>query len=253
MSKQRLGIVAMVGLLLVSGQADRARADTPVHGYRVIGSWPHDSRAFTQGLVFQGGFLYESTGRRGRSTLRQVRLETGEVVRERKIADRFFAEGLTSLNDRLYQLTWTSNTGFVYERASLRRLRAFSFSGVGWGLTDDGEHLILSDGSNRLRFLDPETFEEHRSVRVTDGAEPVDGLNELEYVRGEVYANVRHTNRIVRIAPDSGRVLGFIDLTGLLGADQTKLNGIAFDERNDRLFVTGKLWPRLFEVEVVRR
>ena len=246
-------VLLLLFLGLIAGQQTLAGSSAPTYGYRVIERHPHDARAFTQGLVYANGFLYESTGRHGASTLRKVRPETGEIIRQRALPDRYFAEGLTSRNGRLVQLTWRSNTGFVYDRASLRRLHTFSYPDEGWGLTDDGDHLIMSDGSDTLRFLDPDTFEEHRRVRVMDGGESVNGLNELEYVGNAIYANVRHTNRIVMIAPDSGRVVGWIDLTGLLRSDQEKLNGIAYDEDNDRLFVTGKLWPNLFEIELMRR
>ncbi len=224
----------------------------PVHGYRVVASYPHDPQAYTQGLVYRDGFLYESTGRRGESDLRKVRLETGEVVRRVALADRFFAEGLAIWRERLIQLTWESRTGFVYDLDSFRERATFAYAGEGWGLTHDGRHLIMSDGSASLRFLDPESFEVARRIRVRDGTTPVEGLNELEYIRGEIYANVWQTDRVVRIDPTSGRVRGWIDLSGLLRQDghYGVLNGIAFDSRRDRLFVTGKLWPRLFEIEL---
>lgn len=252
--KKRLA--AVIAVLFLPALAESAEGPSaPVHGYRVVASYPHDPQAYTQGLVYRDGFLYESTGRRGRSELRKVRLETGEVVQRRALADRFFGEGLALWRDRLIQLTWQSQTGFVYDRETFRERATFSYSGEGWGLTHDGRHLVLSDGSADLRFVDPESFELVRRVRVRDGATAVDDLNELEYVRGEIYANVWQSDRIVRIDPASGRVRGWIDLSGLLdtGDGHGVLNGIAFDADNGRLFVTGKLWPRLFEIEVTAR
>jgi len=230
----------------------------PVYTFRVVNSYPHDPDAFTQGLIYRDGFLIESTGRKGQSTLRKVKLETGEVVQQVRLDPRYFAEGLASVGRRLIQLTWQSNVAFVYDTATFNMERTFSYPGEGWGLTDDGTRLIMSDGSDTLRLLDPATFRERARISVRDGPAVVRNLNELEFVNGEVYANIWHTNRIARIAPDSGRVTGWIDLTGLLSTvyqlePEAVLNGIAYDARGDRLFVTGKLWPKLFEIEVRRR
>ena len=224
--------------------------------YKIVHTYPHDSRAYTQGLIYLDGHLYESTGLNGHSSLRMVDLETGRVQQEIPVPGKYFAEGLTNWGSTLIQLTWQSHIAFVYDRFSFRQLRTFHYSGEGWGLTQDGTHLILSDGSATLRFLDPETFELVRSIEVKDHGSPVTQLNELEYIRGEIYANVWHTDRIARIAPETGRVLGWIDLTGLLDANEhpdpeAVLNGIAYDSVHNRLFVTGKLWPKLFEIKVV--
>ena len=234
----------------------RAQTAAPVDTFRVVNSYPHDTAAFTQGLIFHQGFLFESTGLQGRSTLRRVKLETGEVVQQHRVDMPHFAEGLTEWNGQLVQLTWQSNTAFVYDLASFARRRTFGYAGEGWGLTHDREGFILSDGTEQLRFLQPDSFREVRRVTVTDGGVPVSDLNELEYVRGEVYANVWQTDRIARISPESGRVVGWIDLRGLMSAGDrldpdAVLNGIAYDAASNRLFVTGKLWPRLFEIEVV--
>jgi glutaminyl-peptide cyclotransferase len=229
----------------------------PVYSFRVVNSYPHDPDAFTQGLIYRDGFLFESTGRQGHSTLRKVKLETGEVVQQVRLDAKYFAEGLASWGRRLIQLTWRSNVAFVYDEGTFSVENTFRFSGEGWGLTDDGSRLIMSDGSDTLRFLDPATFRERARVSVGDGSTPVSNLNELEFVKGEIYANIWHTDRIARISPDSGRVVGWIDLTGLLPAvyqleSEAVLNGIAYDDRGDRLFVTGKLWPKLFEIKVTR-
>jgi glutamine cyclotransferase len=224
--------------------------------YRIVHSYPHDPHAFTQGLVYADGQLYESTGLYGQSSLRMVDLETGRALQTLPVAARYFAEGLTTWGSTLIQLTWQEHTALVYDRFSFRELRSLSFTGEGWGLTEDGKALILSDGSAHLRFLDPSTLRELRTITVTDRGKPVTELNELEYIHGEIYANVWHSDRIARIAPATGEVLGWIDLTGLLPAAEHStaeavLNGIAYDATHDRLFVTGKLWPKLFEIKVV--
>ncbi|MCS6846303.1 MAG: glutaminyl-peptide cyclotransferase [Anaerolineae bacterium] len=223
--------------------------------YTVVNAYPHDPGAFTQGLVYADGVLYESTGLYGRSSLRRVALETGEVLQQRDLPAEYFGEGLALFDGRLIQLTWQNNTGFVYEAASFELQRTWAYPTEGWGLTHDGTHLIMSDGSATLRFLDPVTFQVQREVLVTDGGRPVVRLNELEYVNGEVFANVWQTDWVARIDPQSGRVLGWIDLGGLLTPEERQgidvLNGIAYDAQNDRLFVTGKLWPKLFEITLV--
>jgi glutamine cyclotransferase len=207
-------------------------------------------------LVFENGVLYEGTGLYEHSTLRRVELETGDILQIRELSDRFFGEGITIYGDRIIQLTWRSHIGFVYDKNSFELLQEFNYSTEGWGITYDGEHLIMSDGTSTLHFLDPQTFEETGQVEVFDNDGPVTRLNELEYVQGEVYANVWQTDRIARIAPETGRVVGWIDLEGLLSAEDHSepvdvLNGIAYDADNDRLFVTGKLWPKLFEIELI--
>jgi len=231
------------------------RAPVPVSGYKVVNAYPHDPDAYTQGLIYRGGFLYESTGRNGHSTLRKVKLETGAVLQQRRVDEEYFAEGLTEWKGRLFQLTWQSNVAFVYDLASFAPVRTLRYPGEGWGLTGAPEGLILSDGSAVLRVLDPETFREIRRVTVRDAGVPIDQLNELEFMRGEIWANVWHTDRIARIAPQTGRVVGWIDLSGLMSTYRLEaeavLNGIAYDAATQRLFVTGKLWPRLFEIQLV--
>jgi glutaminyl-peptide cyclotransferase len=223
--------------------------------YRVIHAYPHDQHAFTQGLVYLDGHLYESTGIRGQSTLREEDLETGRILRMQLVSDKYFAEGLTEWKNTLIQLTWQSHIALVYDRATFRLLRTFHYDGEGWGLTHDAKSLILSDGTATLRFYDPDTFKQLRRITVKDGSKPVTYLNELEFIHGQIYANVWHSNRIARISPTNGRVLGWIDLKDLmprdqLSSDEAVLNGIAYDSVHDRLFITGKLWPKVFEIAV---
>lgn len=231
-------------------------AQTPEYGYQVIHAYPHDPNAFTQGLEFRAGFLYESTGLKGRSSLRKVKLETGQVLQKIDIEPQYFGEGITVVNQRIVELTWQSETGFVYEQPSFRRLRTFNYLGEGWGLANDGRYIYMSDGSAQIRIWDPSTLQEKRRITVSDRGQPILNLNELEFVRGEIYANIWQTDRIARISPADGRVLGWIDLTGILSASDRAepvdvLNGIAYDVLGDRLFVTGKLWPKLFEIKLV--
>ena len=223
--------------------------------YQIVASFPHDPGAFTQGLVVHGGSLYESTGLYGRSSLREVDGSTGRVLRRIDLPPQYFAEGMTILNDRVYQLTWREHTGFIYDLATFSLLGTWSYDGEGWGLTHDGSRLLMSDGTSRIRFLDPATLVETGSVEVADAGVPVSDLNELEMVNGELYANVWRTDRIVRVDPATGAVLGWIDLAGLLpSTDRTGqedvLNGIAYDAERGRLLVTGKLWPRVFEIRL---
>ena len=228
--------------------------DTREWAVTVVASYPHDPMAYTQGLTIYEGEMYEGTGRYGRSSVRRVDLSTGIVERRRALRPEYFGEGITILDDRLYQLTWKSGLGFIYELDTFALLRTFRIDGEGWGLTHDGEYLIVSNGSPELVFLDPETFDVVNRVTVLDAGQPVDQLNELEFVRGEVWANVWFDERIARISPSSGEVLGWIDLIGLYPRSQRGyedvLNGIAFDPASERLFVTGKNWPRLYEVEL---
>jgi glutamine cyclotransferase len=233
----------------------RTQLRAPISKYRVVHVYPHDPQAFTQGLVYLDGFLYEGTGLNGRSTIRKVRLENGEVVQIEKIDQQYFGEGIAVKGDTLYELTWQAEIGFLYDRATFKRKGTFSYQGEGWGLTHDGTRLIMSDGSAFLRFLDSTTQKELSRIQVKDGTTPVANLNELEYVKGEVLANVWQTHRIARISPKTGRVIGWIDLDGLLNPREAQeadvLNGIAYDATSDRLFVTGKLWPKLFEIKVL--
>jgi glutamine cyclotransferase len=236
--------------------ASGASHPVPIERYRVVHVYPHDSTAFTQGLVFVNGMLYESTGLRGQSSLRMVDLESGRVLQQHDLPEKYFGEGLTDWDSNLIQLTWQAHVGFVYDRFSFRAIRTFPYPWEGWGLTHNSKHLILSDGSSTLYLLDPSTFKEAGKIQVTAGGVPVLNLNELEYIRGEIYANVWETDRIARISPATGKVVAWIDLSGLRPASTIEdsdavLNGIAYDSQRDRLFVTGKLWPKLYEIKLV--
>ena len=236
----------------------QAPKTVPTYGFEVVRSYPHDRAAFTQGLIVRDGFFYEGTGLIGRSSLRKVRIDNGEVVQHKALDREYFGEGITEWKGSLLQLTWQTQIGFVYDMNTFERTKTFPYKGEGWGLTHDGARLIMSDGTAELRFLDPATLTEISRVTVRDGSRPIDRLNELEYVKGEVFANVWTTDRIARISPKDGRVTGWIDLTGLMsmaerGTTDAILNGIAYDEAADRLFVTGKLWPRIFEIKLVKR
>ena len=225
----------------------------PRYTFRIVNTYPHDPGAFTQGLVFEGGDLYEGTGLRGQSTLREIDLTTGEAIQSLALDPKLFGEGITFFNGSIYQLTLTSGIGFIYDPDSFSKQGEFSYTPEGWGLTHDGRQLIMSDGTAELRFLDPETLEELGRIAVTDRGQPIPWLNELEYVEGEIYANIWQSDLIARISPESGELLGWIDLSDLLSEVPQAgiLNGIAYDSKTGRLFVTGKNWPKLFEIALV--
>jgi glutamine cyclotransferase len=247
-------LLTIVGLLFSGVAFAQAPA---LYGYRVVHTYPHDRDAFTQGLIFRDGFLYESTGLNGRSSIRKVALTTGRVLRRRAIDAQYFGEGLVDWGDRLISITWQSQRGFVFGLDDFAPRSSFSYEGEGWGLTRDASRIIMSDGSDRLRFLDPNTLRQVGDLSVTLNGRPLRNLNELEWVEGEILANVWQTNWIARIDPASGAVTGLIDLRGLLPPADFEpghtdvLNGIAYDAARRRLFVTGKNWPKLFEIELV--
>jgi glutamine cyclotransferase len=252
-----LAAVAMtIGYVRAPGFAAWQQPATavPRYSYTVVRTYPHDPRAFTQGLQYLDGVLYEGTGNLGESSIRKVKLETGEVLQKRDLAKEHFGEGIVVLKSELFQLTWQSRLGFVYDRDTFAPKRTFRYAGEGWGLTHDGTTLIMSDGTDVLRFVDPATFKVRRTLKVTASGQPLRQLNELEYVKGEIFANVWMTDTVVRIDLKSGRVIGVIDLANLLTpAERARtdvLNGIAFDAAGDRLFVTGKWWPKLFEIRL---
>jgi glutaminyl-peptide cyclotransferase len=250
---------SIVLTLFLMGVPAFAPAPVQIEGIAVVHTYPHDPNAFTQGLVFVDGHLYESTGLRGRSSLRMVDLATGNVLQKHDLPQEYFGEGLTDWGSTLIQLTWNSHLAFVYDRFSFKVQRTFSYAGEGWGLTHDAAHLILSDGTPDLRFLDPNSFRVTRKLHVTDeSGRGVENLNELEFIHDEIYANIWQTDEIVRISPQTGKVIARIDLSGIidkreLHGEGAVLNGIAYDRAGDRLFVTGKLWPKLFEVKIVPR
>jgi glutaminyl-peptide cyclotransferase len=265
----KIRLVLVLGLALTALQCNgnppaantqpptNPNAPAPKYGYEIVNIWPHDSNAFTQGLILTDGKLLESTGQEGFSSLRRVELQSGKVLQKVDVPMPYFAEGIATLNGKIYQLTWQHNLGFIYDAQTFEHVGQFNYQGEGWGLTTDGHSLILSDGSSRIRFINPNNFGVTRTIQVLDATTPVQELNELEYVKGEIYANVWHDNRIATIDPQSGRVTSWINLAGLLPEGEVTdpeavLNGIAYDQANDKLFVTGKLWPHLFEIKVKR-
>jgi glutaminyl-peptide cyclotransferase len=241
--------------LLAAALSSAAHPQQP-DTYQVIRAYPHDAQAFTQGLIYFDGHLYESAGEYGKSSLRMEDLDTGGLLKFDDVPAKYFAEGLTDWGNTLIQLTWKEHVALVYDRATFRFLHTLPYTGEGWGLTHDDKSIILSDGTANLRFMDPTTFKELRRITVKDHGKPIEELNELEFIHGEIYANIWHSDRIARISPATGKVLGWIDLTNLLPAGEHStaeavLNGIAWDPTHDRLFVTGKLWPKIFEIKVI--
>jgi glutaminyl-peptide cyclotransferase len=239
-------------LLATSGLA------APVDGYRVVARLPHSTDSFTEGFFYLGGLFYEGTGLNGRSAVVAYEPRTGRVIHRVDIPPAYFGEGIVDWGHSVYEWTWRSQVGFIYDRSTFKLIRQFSYSGEGWGMTHTASQVVTSDGTATLRFRDPRTFREVRSLVVKDNGAPVAPLNELEYVKGEIYANVWMTDRIARISPVDGHVIAWIDLAGLrptqtLGGQDEVLNGIAYDAKRDRLFVTGKQWPAIFEIRVVPR
>ena len=262
----RLQLIVALPLVLIflvtgcgSGSPASSQTDIPVYTFQIVNSWPHDCKAFSQGLVFYDDVFYESTGQYGESTLRRVEPSTGKVLNKIKVPKEYFAEGIAIFQGKIYQLTWQQHKGFIYDLEKFKLIDEFSYEGEGWGLTHDERSLIMSDGTNQIRFLDPATLKVERTISVFSDGQPLTQLNELEYIKGEIYANIWHADRIVRIDPASGKITGWIDLTGLLSSTGEQcqptdvLNGIAYDEATDRLFVTGKLWPKVFEIKLKKK
>lgn len=249
----------VLGNLACGGPAAETPSGIVDYTYQVVHTYPHDPQAFTEGLFYLDGYLYESTGLPEHSSVRKVRLETGEVVQKHDLPPQYFGEGIVNWKNRLDQLTYKSEVGFVYDLGSFAVARQFEYPGEGWALTQDGKRIIMSDGTPQIRFWDPETLKEIGRITVTENGQPLKYVNELEWVKGEIYANVWMTEEIVRIDPNNGNVTGRIDLTGILdpslriAGETDVLNGIAYDAKGDRLFVTGKKWPRLFQIQLVRK
>ena len=245
----------MASVLLASAFA-AGPATAPTSGYQIVQKFPHSTTSYTEGLLFLDGQFYEGTGENGHSALLAVAPSTGKVIQRHDLPSQYFGEGIVDWGPNLYEWTWQTHTGFVYDRLFMRQIRQFTYTGEGWGMTHDKTSIITSDGTATLRFRNPTTFNETRHIVVHDGAKQIDQLNELEFVKGEILSNVWHDDRIARISPKDGRVLGWIDLHGILPDSQrvnaeSVLNGIAYDAEHDRLFVTGKQWPFIFEIKVV--
>src|SRR5947209_3689981 len=241
-----------------TANANTAAGQAPTYTYEVVNTFPHDPADYTQGLIFHDGALIESTGLEGRSTLRRVELQTGRVLQKADVPRFYFAEGMTLFGGKIYQLTWKAEKGFIYDPQTFQKTGEFTYTGEGWGLTHDADSLILSDGTNQIRFIDTDNYKVKRTISVLDEGRPLEEINELEYVHGEIFANVWHDDRIARIDPQTGRINGWVDMTGLLKPgeatdEEAVLNGIAYDEQGDRLFVTGKLWPKLFEIRLKQK
>jgi len=250
-----LFFILLTGIFVLSSAFPLFSSDIPVYTYKIINTYPHDHNAFTQGLIFEDGILYESTGLYGRSSLRKVDLESGFIIQHCNLPQQFFGEGITIYKDKIIWLTWRSGTGFVFDKNDFKLLQSFKYQTEGWGITNDGASLIMSDGTAFLYFLDPETFKEIGKIEVRDNNGAVTYLNELEYIEGEVYANVWQTEKIARINPYNGKITGWIELGGLLSSQGYQhpvdvLNGIAYDSKNRRIFVTGKLWSKIFEIQI---
>ena len=247
-------LLGFVALSLLTGDARSA----PVSGYRVVAQYPHSTSSYTEGFFYLNGIFYEGTGLTGHSAVMSVYPLTGKPIQVHELPAEYFGEGIVAWGPDLYEWTWLSHVGFVYDRATMQPIRQFHYEGEGWGMTQDGREIITSDGTATLRFRDPASFRETRHIVVHDGNQLIYQLNELEWVKGEIYANIWHSDRIARISPRDGRVIGWIDLTGILPAGQrldneAVLNGIAYDAQHDRLFVTGKEWPAIFEIKVVAK
>lgn len=258
MKKSYMVVALLVAVALVAGAVSvvlfnpEQTLPLPVqYTYNVVGVYPHDSAAYTQGLVYVNGVLYEGTGLEGSSSLRRVELESGEVLQQLDLSEEYFGEGIAVVDDRIVQLTWQSKVGFIYDRETFSLIGQFNYETEGWGITFDGENLVMSDGTANLYFLDPTTFQKVRQVSVFDGNTSIFRLNELEFIKGDIYANIWLAEKIAIINPQTGQVKGWVDLEGLEPTVKNEANGIAYDKANDRLFVTGKYWPNIYEIKLV--
>jgi glutaminyl-peptide cyclotransferase len=245
-------IFSLIAAILGAGSAIAA----PVAGYKVVATYPHSTESYTEGFFYLDGLFYEGTGLQGHSAVMAIQPQTGKTIQQLDLPSKYFGEGIVNWGSNLYEWTWQSHICFVYDRFSLRPVKQFTYTGEGWGMTRTAKEIITSDGTATLRFRDPGTFKETRHIVVKEGAKTINRLNELEYIKGEIYANIWHEDRIARISPQDGHVIGWIDLSGLLPASQkineeSVLNGIAYDAQHDRIFVTGKQWPTIFEIKIV--
>ncbi len=256
---RKLLLVGIFLFFLLSVQSCFSYPDhdpVPILKYEVINIFPHDSNAFTQGLVWKDGFLYEGTGLYGSSSLRKVDFKTGKVLQQYNLPEDVFGEGITIFDDKIYQLTWREQTGFIYDLNTFQLLETFSYTHEGWGMTHDMEYLIISDGTPTLYFMDPFTLEEVKRIDVHHQQAPLKHINELEYIKGKIYANIWQTDQIAIIDPQSGKIIAWLDLSGILNPEDINqaidvLNGIAYESESDMLFVTGKLWPKIFQIKII--
>lgn len=262
MGRQRIVVEAYKGGSIAAERylslSIKSNSKPVAYRYAVVNTFPHDTHAYTQGLVFDGNTLYEGTGQRGISDLRIVDLKSGQVQKNVPLPEQFFGEGITILNDKIYQLTWQEQRGFVYNKKTMEKVGEFSYAGEGWGITTDGKMLYQSDGTNAIRIVDPSSLTEKGRIEVYDNVGAVEYLNELEFINGELWANIYQTDKIARIDPSTGKVLGYIDFSNLLPkSDYTEgtdvLNGIAYHKSSGKIYVTGKNWPKLFEVKVTKK
>lgn len=244
--------------LLASPVPRTASALAPIDSYKVVATFPHSTDSYTEGFYYQNGLFYEGTGLKGNSAVLVIQPETGKILQRHILPPEYFGEGIVNWGSNIYEWTWQTHIGFVYDQFTLRPIRQFTYAGEGWGMTRTTKEIVTSDGSDTLRFRDPKTFAEVRHIVVHDGVTKINQLNELEFIKGEIYANIWHSDRIARISPSDGHVIAWIDLTGILPDDQkinneSVLNGIAYDAQHDRIFVTGKQWPKVFEIKIAPR
>ncbi|MFW6025766.1 MAG: glutaminyl-peptide cyclotransferase [Candidatus Woesearchaeota archaeon] len=254
MKNKILNFILIIALILVFSSMVGKANDIKNYSYEIVNKFPHDENAFTQGFLYKDGYIYEGTGKYGESSLRKIDLKSGKIIKEFELDDNYFGEGITILNDKIYQLSWKSNKAFVYN-LDFEKIDSFEYEGEGWGLTDNDKELIMSNGSDKIYFIDPHNFEINRKISVKINDKKINNLNELEYIKGKIYANIWKKDYILIIEPQNGQVKGKIDLKNLIDKENQEdinvLNGIAYDQKNDRLFVTGKLWPYVFEIKLL--
>ena len=257
MKKLHLITFSLIIILFLSFSTNNLVKSVNYYDYDIINSYHHDKNAFTQGLIYKNGYLFEGTGLKGESSLRKIKLDTGEIVKIHYLKNKYFGEGITMLNNKIYQLTWKENTGFIYN-FNFEIIDKFSYPTEGWGLTNNGKELIMSDGSSKLYFLDPKTLKKKKEMTVTKNNKKISNINELEYIKGKIFANIWQKNHLIIINPENAKVTGILDLEGIINRNNythniNVLNGIAYDSKNNRIFITGKLWPKIFEIEIFKK